>query len=113
MVTAILKQINLNTMSKQSLTDYLIKEQLVLVDFFAEWCGPCQTMGPILQETKRELEGQAKIIKIDIDKNEAAAQHYKVKSVPTLILFKNGNPIWRQSGIVESKDLVSLISKHS
>ena len=100
-------------MSKQSLTDYLNKESIVLVDFFAEWCGPCQTMGPILQETKRELNGQAKIIKIDIDKNEAAAQHYQVRSVPTLILFKDGKQIWRQSGIVESKDLVQLISNHS
>ena len=100
-------------MSKQSLTEYLNKEEVVLVDFFAEWCGPCKTLAPILQETKREIDGKAKIIKIDIDKNQQAANHFQVRSVPTLILFKNGKAVWRQSGIVESKALANLILSHT
>jgi thioredoxin 1 len=97
-------------MSKQSLTEYLKNEDLVLVDFFAEWCGPCKTMAPILSETKTKIDGKAKIIKIDIDKNQNAAQHFRVQSVPTLILFKKGAPIWRQSGVVPANQLAQLIN---
>jgi thioredoxin 1 len=99
-------------MSKQSLTEYLNNEDVVLVDFFAEWCGPCKTLAPILQQTKSEIDGRAKIIKIDIDKNQHAASHFQVRSVPTLILFKKGKMVWRQSGIMESKALANLILSH-
>jgi thioredoxin 1 len=83
----------------------------ILVDFFAEWCGPCKTMAPILQETKSQLGEKATIIKVDVDKNQQAAAAYNVRSVPTLILFKNGEIVWQQSGVVPTAQLVSLFNK--
>jgi thioredoxin 1 len=83
----------------------------VLVDFFAEWCGPCKTMSPILKEVKDKLGDKATIIKVDIDKNEPAAHAYHVRSVPTLILFKDGKQVWKQSGVVPANELISLIGK--
>src|SRR5215217_6432239 len=85
-------------------------EQPVLVDFSAEWCGPCKTMAPILSEVSKSLSGKARIIKVDIDKNPAAASHYGVRSVPTLILFKKGNILWKQAGVVPASDLLQLIN---
>lgn len=87
-------------------------DQPVLVDFFAEWCGPCKTMAPILKDVASQVDGKARIIKVDIDKNPAAASAYGVRSVPTLILFKNGQIRWRQPGVIEASKLVSLISQY-
>jgi thioredoxin 1 len=72
----------------------------VLVDFFAAWCGPCQMLGPILKQVKDNLGDRVTIIKIDIDKNQAAAEHYRVRGVPTLMLFQNSKQLWRQSGVL-------------
>ncbi len=83
----------------------------VLVDFFAEWCGPCKMMAPILKDVKQEIGDTATIIKVDVDKNQQAAQEYQVQGVPTLILFKNGKALWRQSGVVPKAGLVGVIKK--
>ncbi len=81
----------------------------VLVDFFAEWCGPCKMMAPILVDLKKRLGNTVSIIKIDVDKNPQAANSYQVRGVPTLILFKKGQVLWRQSGVVSASDLERLI----
>jgi thioredoxin 1 len=83
----------------------------VLVDFSAEWCGPCKMMAPILKDVKLEIGDSATIIKVDVDKNPQAAGEYQIQGVPTLILFKNGKPLWRQSGVVQKSNLVSVIKK--
>lgn len=92
--------------------DIIQSDKPVLVDFFAEWCGPCKMMGPILIKVKEALGDDAKIIKIDVDKNQKAAMQFQVQSVPTLILFKNGETLWRQSGVVQAKELVELLKSH-
>ena len=84
----------------------------VLVDFSAEWCGPCKMMAPILKEVKLEIGNNATIIKVDVDKNQQAAGEYQIQGVPTLILFKNGKPMWRQSGVVQKSSLVNTINKY-
>ena len=84
----------------------------ILVDFFAEWCGPCKTMAPILKDTKTKLGDQASIIKVDVDKNQSLATAFQIKGVPTLILFKNGQPVWRQSGVVPANELVKLFNQY-
>ena len=87
-------------------------EKPVLVDFHAEWCGPCKAMAPVLEELKDELGDNARIVKVDVDKNVKAAVHYGVRGVPTLILFKNGQILWREAGAIPKHELLKIIRKH-
>jgi thioredoxin 1 len=87
-------------------------EKPALVDFFAEWCGPCKTMAPFLKQAKDALGDSITIIKIDIDKNPKVAAMFQVQSVPTLILFKSGKLLWRQSGVVQVEYLKRVIDQH-
>jgi thioredoxin 1 len=88
------------------------QDKPVLVDFFATWCGPCKMMSPILEDVKNRVGELASIIKIDVDKNPQAAAAYQVQGVPTLILFKNGKLLWRQSGVVQAIELERLINEN-
>mgnify|MGYP000034798488 CR=1 FL=1 len=93
--------------------DIINSDKVTLVDFFATWCGPCKRMHPILENLKVELGDKIRIIKVDVDKNEALAQQFAIQSVPTLLLFRKGEAIWRQSGAMRLDDLKSLISQYS
>lgn len=92
-----------------SFKDIIRADVPVLVDFYATWCGPCQTMSPLIDEVKKYYGEKLRVLKVDVDKNVAASTKYKIRGVPTFILFKNGEIVWRKSGVLSRKDLISLI----
>lgn len=97
-------------MSKFS--EIINQDQPVLVDFFADWCGPCKMLSPILKDVKADLGDGVTIIKIDVDKNQTLASKYQVRGVPTMLLFKNGKQVWRQSGVLQKNDIINVINSH-
>jgi thioredoxin 1 len=94
-----------------SFQEVINSDKPVLVDFSAEWCGPCKMMAPILKQAKDTLGEKATIIKVDIDRNPQTAQHFQIQSVPTLLLFKKGEVKWRQSGVIQANSLVNVINQ--
>lgn len=93
--------------------DIIDREQLTLVDFFATWCGPCKQMHSVLEQLKLELGDSIRIVKIDVDKNEQLSNVYHIQSVPTFMLFKNGQVVWRQSGAIRLHDLKAIINQNT
>ncbi|MFD2564386.1 thioredoxin [Aquimarina rubra] len=97
---------------KDSFSNIIDSETPVLVDFYADWCGPCKVLAPILKEVKDELGAAIKIVKIDVDKNQPLAAKYQVRGVPTMLLFKEGKQLWRQSGVLQKNDIIGVINSH-
>ena len=89
------------------------KDNPVLIDFFAEWCGPCKILSPILKDVKKELGESISILKIDVDKNQELAAKYQVRGVPTMMIFKNGKQLWRQSGLLQKDEIIKVVLSHS
>jgi len=100
------------TEKQESFRDVINGEKPVLVDFTAEWCGPCKMMKPILEDLHKTMGEAVRILKLDVDKNPVVANAFGISGVPTLILFKKGNIVWRQSGVIPAKQLEAVINAH-
>ncbi|KAA2219868.1 MULTISPECIES: thioredoxin [Maribacter] len=98
---------------KSSFKNIVDSEIPVLVDFYADWCGPCKMLAPILKQVKDAMGDRLKIVKIDVDKNQKLATKYNVRGVPTMMLFKNGKQVWRQSGVLQKNDILEVIREFS
>ena len=94
-------------------SELIRSDKPVLIDFSAEWCGPCKALAPILEDVKKKVGDSARIVKIDIDRNPAVAKSFDVKAVPTMILFKDGKPVWRRSGVAPATEMVEAIKANS
>lgn len=97
----------------ESFNDLINANTPVLVDFYADWCGPCKAMNPVIKEVAQSVQGKARVIKVDIDRSVEAAQAYSVQAVPTFIVFKNGNIIWRHSGMIDRNSLMQVLLQHA
>ena len=98
---------------KSSFKNIIDSEVPVLVDFYADWCGPCKMLAPILKQVKEDMGDGLKIVKIDVDKNQKLASKYNVRGVPTMMLFKDGKQLWRQSGVLQKNDIIAIVKQHS
>ena len=98
---------------KSNFNTIINSETPVLIDFFADWCGPCKMLTPILKQVKDDLGEDIKIIKIDVDTNQLLAAKYQVRGVPTMLLFKSGKQVWRQSGVLQKDQIVSIVKQYS
>lgn len=96
----------------ETFNDAISEDRLVLVDFFATWCQPCKMMHPVLEQVKAVLGDKIRILKVDVDKHGQTAAQYGIQSVPTLMLFRNGQILWRQSGIIPKPDLLAVINRN-
>lgn len=92
-------------------SDLIHSDKPVLVDFYADWCAPCRAMKPVLEDLKSKMGDGVSIYKIDVDKNQAIAEQFGIRSIPTLILFKNGEPVWRKSGMASAVELQGVVEK--
>src|SRR6218665_912547 len=97
----------------ETFRDIIQSDTPVLVDFYADWCGPCKAMSPVITEVARSVKGKARVIKVDIDKSTEAAQAFQVQAVPTFILFRNGTIRWRHSGMLDKNTLMNVIAQNS
>ena len=96
----------------ETFNDVISSDRLVLVDFFATWCGPCKAMHPVLENLKQQLGDRLRIIKVDVDKHQQTAAQYGVQAVPTLMLFRNGQQLWRQSGALPLPQLMAVVNNY-
>jgi thioredoxin 1 len=101
----------MNTAAKESFGEIIKGDVPVLVDFHAEWCGPCKMMKPVLEELRQIMGDKIRILKIDVDKNPKIADSLNISGVPTLILFKQGQTLWRQSGVLSAKQLQAIVNQ--
>lgn len=93
----------------ETFNDIISSDQLVLVDFFATWCQPCKMMHPILEQLKAAVGDKLRIIRVDVDKHNEIAAQYRIQSVPTLMLFRNGEVLYRNSGVMDKAELMALL----
>jgi len=97
----------------ESFNQLIQSEQPVLVDFFATWCGPCKAMEPIIKDVAHAVQGKARVVKVDIDKQTQLARQYSVQAVPTFIIFKNGNAVWRHPGMADKTTILNQLMQHA
>jgi thioredoxin 1 len=97
----------------ESFKELINSDTPVLVDFYADWCGPCKAMSPVIRDVAKTVQGKARVIKVDIDKSVQAAQAYQVQAVPTFIIFKKGNIVWRHSGMIDKNNLVNVLTQNA
>jgi thioredoxin 1 len=95
----------------ESFSQLIQSSQPVLVDFFATWCGPCKSMEPVIKDVAKTVAGKVRVVKVDIDKQQQIARQYNVSAVPTFIIFKNGNPIWRHPGMIDKSSLLNMLNQ--
>lgn len=95
----------------ETFTELIQSQQPVLVDFFATWCGPCKAMEPVVKDVAKSVEGKVRVVKVDIDKQRQIAAQYNVSAVPTFIIFKNGNAIWRHPGMIDKSSLLKMLNQ--
>ena len=96
----------------ENFNELIHSEKPVLVDFYAEWCGPCQMMKPRILDVAERIGEDAKVVQIDVDKEKEIAEHFRIQSVPTLIIFKKGKQLWRQTGVISTHALVLMLRNY-
>ena len=99
------------TETKQTFSEIIRGDKPVLVDFYADWCGPCKMMAPVIEKFSQEMGGKIRILKVDVDRNPLAATAYQIQGVPTMMLFKNGNVLWKQAGVIPGHALKQTIQQ--